>query len=101
MPPKRSSSSLGIFVGIVLVVSYHKVNQWAEDAGAQGRFIPEVVMYVPFFLFAALILWMFTTLATKPGGQPIGALERGGAKAWSGIKRLLPRPKRRPAGAPA
>jgi lipopolysaccharide export system permease protein len=95
VPPKRSSSSLGIFVGIVLVVAYHKVNQWGEDAGAQGRFIPELAMYVPFFLFAALIIWMFVTLATKPGGQPIGALERGGAKAWSGIKRLLPKPRRR------
>jgi lipopolysaccharide export system permease protein len=95
VPPKRSSSSLGIFVGIVLVVSYHKINQWGEDAGAQGRFVPEVVMYVPFFLFAALIIWMFTTLATKPGGQPIGALERGGSKVWSGIKRILPKPRRR------
>jgi lipopolysaccharide export system permease protein len=95
VPPKRSSSSLGIFVGIVLVVAYHKVNQWAEDAGAQGRYVPEVVLYVPFFLFAALIVWMFVTLATKPGGQPIGALERGATKTWSGIKRLLPRPRRR------
>ncbi|WP_300972837.1 LPS export ABC transporter permease LptF [Sphingomonas sp. LHG3406-1] len=95
VPPKRSSSSLGIFIGIVMVVAYHKVNQWAEDAGARGDFMPEVAMYVPFLVFAACIVWMFMTLATKPGGQPIGALERGGAKAWSLIKRLLPQPRRR------
>ncbi|GAA4011014.1 hypothetical protein GCM10022280_05540 [Sphingomonas swuensis] len=99
VPPKRSSSSLGIFVGIVMVVAYHKVNQWAEDAGAQGRFIPEVVLYLPFLIFAGLILWMFLTLATKPGGQPIGALERGAGKAWAFIKRLLPKPRRRVAKA--
>jgi lipopolysaccharide export system permease protein len=97
VPPKRSSSGLGIFVGIVMVVAYHKINQWGEDAGAQGRFIPEVVMYVPFLLFAALIVWMFITLASKPGGQPIGALERGGAIAWGLVKRLLPKPRRRAA----
>jgi len=97
VPPKRSSSSLGIFVGIVMVVAYHKINQWAEDAGAQGRFTPELVMYIPFLLFAALILWMFLTLATKPGGQPIGALEKGAGKAWAFIKRLLPKPRRRTA----
>lgn len=99
VPPKRSSSSLGIFIGIVMVVAYHKVNQWAEDAGARGDFMPEVILYIPFVLFAGLILWMFTTLATKPGGQPIGALERGGAKAWSAIKGLLPNPRRRIAAA--
>ena len=97
VPPKRSSSSLGIFIGIVMVVAYHKVNQWAEDAGAQGRYVPEVVMYVPFLLFAGLIVWMFLTLATKPGGQPIGALERGAGKAAATVKRLLGGPRRRKA----
>ena len=98
VPPKRSSSSLGIFVGIVMVVAYHKVNQWAEDAGARGDYHVETVMYVPFFLFAGLILWMYLIIATKPGGQPIGALERGGARAMALIKRLLPN-RRRIAGA--
>ena len=36
VPPKRSSSALGIFIGIVIVVAYHKVNQYAEQAGAPG-----------------------------------------------------------------
>jgi lipopolysaccharide export system permease protein len=94
VPPKRSSSGLGIFIGIVMVVAYHKVNQWAEDAGARGDFPVELVMYAPFLLFAGLIIWMYLTLATKPGGQPIGALERGGAKLMNLVKRLLPKPRR-------
>lgn len=95
VPPKRSSSSLGIFVGIVMVVAYHKVNQWAEDAGARGDFPVELIMYVPFLLFGGVILWMYSTLAGKPGGQPIGALERGGARLVAFIKRVGPKPRRR------
>jgi lipopolysaccharide export system permease protein len=36
-----------------------------------------------------LILWMYWTLAYKPGGQPIGALERGFSKLAKGFGRLL------------
>ena len=35
VPPKRSSSALGIFLSILIVVAYHKVNQYAEAAGDQ------------------------------------------------------------------
>jgi lipopolysaccharide export system permease protein len=90
VPPKRSSSSLGIFIGIVMVVAYHKINQWAQGAGSQGRVIPEVALYIPFLAFAALIIWMYHTLSSKPGGQPIGALERGFAKIAASVRRLLP-----------
>jgi lipopolysaccharide export system permease protein len=90
VPPKRSASSLGIFVGIVLVVAYHKLNQWAEGAGTRGKILPEIALWVPFLLFAALIIWMYRTLATKPGGQPIGSLERGASKVGKTIRGLLP-----------
>lgn len=79
VPPKRSTSGIGIFLAIVLVVTYHKVNQYAEQMGALGRFDPLIALWVPFLLFAALILWMYRTLA-KPGGQPIGAIERAFAR---------------------
>lgn len=91
VPPKRSSSSLGIFLGIVIVVAYHKVNQYAEQAGAQGRIEPIVALWVPLIVLAGLILWMYHVLAHKPGGQPIGALERGAAKAWRTVRSLFPK----------
>ena len=90
IPPKRSASSLGIFVGIVMVVAYHKLNQWAEDTGARGTIPAELALWVPFLLFAGLIVWMYLTLARKPGGQPIGALERGASKVGRAIGRMLP-----------
>ena len=40
VPPKRSNSSLGIFIAIVIVVTYHKVNQYAESDGRPGRLSP-------------------------------------------------------------
>jgi len=91
VPPKRSSSSLGIFVGIVMVVTYHKINQYAESAGAQGRLVPELALWLPFFGLVALIGWMYHVIAHHPGGQPIGALEAAFARIGKMIRRMLPR----------
>jgi lipopolysaccharide export system permease protein len=90
VPPKRSSSGLGIFLSIVMVVTYHKINQYAEQMAAQGRIEPIIALWTPFLLFAALILYMYHTLAYRPGGQPIGALERAFAKSAAAVVRVLP-----------
>lgn len=76
VPPKRSTSALGVFLSIVMIVTYHKVNEYADSMGALGRYSPILALGIPFVLFALLIIWMFTILAYKPGGQPIGTLER-------------------------
>ncbi|MGZ8997891.1 MAG: LPS export ABC transporter permease LptF [Allosphingosinicella sp.] len=89
VPPKRSSSGLGIFLSLVMVVTYHKVNQYAETMAAQGRVEPTLALWTPFVVFAALIIWMYWTLAHKPGGQPIGGLERFAARIGKLIARIL------------
>jgi lipopolysaccharide export system permease protein len=48
-----------------------------------------VALWVPFAIFSALIWWMYHTLAHKPGGQPIGALERSAAKFVGMLGRWL------------
>ncbi len=88
VPPKRSSSSLGVFLSIVMVVAYHKVNQYAESMGALGKVDPFYALWVPFLAFAMLICWMYYTVAHVPGGQPIGALERSFAKLGAVLRRL-------------
>jgi lipopolysaccharide export system permease protein len=93
VPPKRSSSALGVFISIVMVVAYHKVNEYAESMGALGRFDPFFALWIPFLLFALLIIWMYHTLAHVPGGQPIGALERVFAKAGTALSSLFKRRK--------
>jgi lipopolysaccharide export system permease protein len=47
VPPKRSTSALGIFVAILIIVAYHKVNQYAEQAGSHGRVNPLIGLWVP------------------------------------------------------
>jgi lipopolysaccharide export system permease protein len=91
VPPKRSSSALGIFIGIVIVVAYHKVNQYAEQAASQGRMEPILALWVPLIGLAALIFWMYHVLAHRPGGQPIGAIEWAFARAARSVRKLLPK----------
>jgi lipopolysaccharide export system permease protein len=91
IPPKRSSSSLGIFLGIVMVVAYHKVNQYAEQAGAQGRLEPHLALWVPFLVMVGVIFWMYHVIAHRPGGQPIAGLERAFAKLGRLIRSVMPR----------
>lgn len=75
VPPKRSTSALGVFLSIIMVVTYHKINEYAEGVGGMGVVDPFIALWVPFLFFAALILWMYHIIADVPGGQPIGALE--------------------------
>lgn len=91
VPPKRSSSALGIFVSILIIVAYHKVNQYAEASAAHGRVNAIVGLWVPLMVLSGLIFWMYYVLAYTPGGQPIGALERYAGKAAKAIKGLFPR----------
>ena len=91
VPPKRSSSSLGIFLSIVIVVAYHKVNQYAEQMASQGRVDAVLGLWVPFLFLAVMIVWMYHVLAHKPGGQPIGALEFAASKSLRFIRGILPR----------
>lgn len=101
IPPKRSTSALGVFVSVILVVAYHKVNQYGEDIAALGRVDPIVALWGPFLIFAALILRMYWRVAFVPGGQAIGALESWFAKLSKRLRKLFGRKKRGPQLAPA
>ena len=91
VPPKRSTSALGVFVSIVMIVAYHKITEYGERMGSIGRVDPVLAQWVPFALFTGLCLWMYYVLAYRPGGQPIGFLDR-----WFGkLAGLLTRIARR------
>jgi lipopolysaccharide export system permease protein len=89
VPPKRSSSALGVFLSIVMLVTQHKINEYAASVAALGRVEPIIALWLPFFAFAALVWWMYRTTAHVPGGQAIGALERASAKATAAVSRWL------------
>lgn len=91
IPPKRSTSALGVFLAIVMVVAYHKVNQYGQSVAELGRVDPLLALWGPFALFAALIGWMYFRVAFVPGGQAIGALEAFYAKLAKRVTGLLRR----------
>ncbi len=95
VPPKRSTSALGVFVSIIMVVSYHKVNQYGADVAALGRIDPILALWGPFVVFAALILWMYHRVAHVPGGQAIGALETATSKLGKRLRKLFRRRRSR------
>lgn len=96
VPPKRSTSSLGVFLSVVLIVTYHKINQYGLSVGELGLVNPLLALWGPFLGVAGLILWMYHVVAHVPGGQPIGALERWFAKIAAGVVRLFNLARRRP-----
>jgi lipopolysaccharide export system permease protein len=79
VPPKRSTSALGVFLSIIALVTFHKLTEYGERMATLGRVDPMLAQWVPFAIFMALALWMFRVLS-RPGGQPIGALDR-----WFGM----------------
>jgi lipopolysaccharide export system permease protein len=89
VPPKRSTSALGVFISIIMVVTYHKINEYAASVGSSGAIDPIIALWVPFIIFAALILWMYHVIAHVPGGQPIGALEKGAEEIGKAVKKLF------------
>ena len=91
IPPKRSTSALGVFLSIVFIVTYHKINQTGQSLGSLGRVDPFLILWGPFVIFAGIIAWMYYQTAYVPGGQPIGALERQFAKILSFLKSLASR----------
>lgn len=90
VPAKRSTSALGVFLAIVLIVTYHKVNEYAQAIGALGRIDPLIALWVPFALFAALTFWMYYQVAYVPGGQPLAQVEKMFDKAVKAVTRRLP-----------
>jgi lipopolysaccharide export system permease protein len=95
IPPKRSTSAVGVFVSIVMVTAYHKVNQYGQDVAALGKVDPTLALWGPFVVFAALIVWMYWKIAYVPGGQPIAGLERVFSQAAGLFRRLFSRKRLR------
>jgi lipopolysaccharide export system permease protein len=92
VPPKRSTSAIGVFLSVVILVTYHKISEYGERMGAIGRVDPMLAQWIPFALFTGLCLWMFHVLANRPGGQPIGGLDRLAGRVMAVFKARLRRP---------
>ncbi len=99
VPPKRSSSAVGVFIGILVLVGYHKSSEYTERVGSAGQIDPFWGQWLPFLVFAGLCVWLYAILAYKAAGAPIGGLERGGAALSKAVAALFTRrePRTEPA----
>ncbi|RJY09194.1 LptF/LptG family permease [Aurantiacibacter aquimixticola] len=91
IPPKRSTSALGVFLSIVIVVAYHKVNQYGAEVAAIGQLDPWLALWGPFAVLAGMIGFMFYQIAFVPGGQAIGFLEVFYAKIGRALSKVFGR----------
>ena len=92
VPPKRSTSGLGVFLSIIFLVVFFKTSQYGEAMGRIGAVDPVLAQVVPFAAFAGVAFYMFYVLAFVPGGQPIGGLERAFGKVVRVVVSLVRRP---------
>lgn len=100
VPPKRSTSALGVFLSVIMIVTYHKVSEYGERMGTLGRVDPVLSQWLPFLLFVALCGWLYHVLAHRPGGEPIGGLDRIYGKLAKAVGKLVKRRRALP-GEPA
>ena len=89
VPPKRSTSALGVFIALITLVTFHKLTEYGERMGSLGRIDPVLAQWVPFIAFIALSLWLYRIIAYVPGGQPIGALDRWSGKIGAAVSGMV------------
>lgn len=77
VPPKRTASGLGIFVAVVMLVLWYKVDQFALMRAASGSVNPIVGLWGSFAIFAGISALLYYRFAYHVGGQPLGAIELG------------------------
>ena len=59
VPPKRSSSALGVFAALIILVVYNEFSETAERAGGAGDVPVVLSQWASFAAFTALCLWFF------------------------------------------
>lgn len=89
IPPKRSSSAIGVFVGIVILVVFNEISEFCEKISGDGVLPAAVAQWVPFTVFALYSFWLFRQVAGKVGEPPIGKLIRIGERMSKLLKRLI------------
>lgn len=95
VPPKRSTSAVGVFAALTMLIVYNEISEAAERAGASGATGVAIGQWTSFVLFGVLSAWFFHVLAHVPGGQPIAMIERCAGFVARTLNRLWQRLRRR------
>lgn len=72
---KRSGKALGITVGIIILLVYHKMLEFGLAFSATGAISPWLVIWLPSLLFMAITARLYYIGAYKVGGVPLRRIE--------------------------
>ena len=86
---RRARRSVGLVVGLILLIFYHHLLQFAESLADNGVLPAPLALWVPFFCFAALSIWAFHLAATRPGYNPVTAMIDRIGETGEWIRRLF------------
>jgi len=73
---KRQQRSLGMVVGLVMLLTLHKTVEFAVASANLGSTNAIMSMAGPFFVFLVLTFWFYHVTAHVVGGSPLAWLER-------------------------
>lgn len=72
---KRSGRALGIAVGVIILLVYHKILEFGLGFSATGDISPWLVIWLPTALFILLTARLYYIGAYKVGGMPLRRIE--------------------------
>ncbi|MBI1181782.1 MAG: LptF/LptG family permease [Alphaproteobacteria bacterium] len=79
--PKRQQKQLGLVVGVILLLTLHKMLEFGTAAAGLGDGSSLLNLGLPFVAFNALAGFFFYTTAYRIGARPLGWIENG----WEAI----------------
>lgn len=88
---RRNERSIGIAVGVVLMVFYHNMLNFGEAMATSGRISVGIGLWIPVLLFAALAIWLFAAVSIWPRENPVVLLFARIGRWREALLNLLPR----------
>jgi lipopolysaccharide export system permease protein len=88
---KRSGRGFGLVAGVLLVLTYHKVEEFAAAYTSSGHASPWIAMWIPFLLFAGLSGYLYYMRAYKVEGGVLARLEDYSTRVVIWLRSLLPK----------
>jgi lipopolysaccharide export system permease protein len=70
---RRARRSVGVVVGLVMLILFHNVLRVGESLVETGALPPIIGLWLPAAIFAAISAWAFHMTSKRPGYNPVSA----------------------------
>jgi lipopolysaccharide export system permease protein len=74
---KRQQKQLGLVVGVILLLTLHKILEFGTAAAGLGEGSRLLNLFTPFAVFCAMSAFFFYTTAYRVGARPLAWIENG------------------------